>query len=78
MLAWLPEKRLDRNYSVTAILESLKRCSCSLLERNFYLFDYYDEILKDLGKELDIDFSKKYRTVQEIKKIIGESKKTDK
>ena len=78
VLAQLLEKKLDRKYSVTAILESLNKCSCSLLEQNLYLFDYYDEILKDLGRKLGIDFSKKYRTVQEIKKIIGESKKTDK
>jgi len=75
VLARLLEKRLDRKYSVTAILESLNKCSCSLLEQNLYLFDYYDEILRAIGKELDIDFSKKYRTVQEIKKIIGNSKK---
>ena len=78
VLARLLEKRLDRKHSVSAIIESLNRCSCSLLEQNLYLFDYYDEILCALGKELGIDFSKKYRTVQEIKKIIGESKKTDK
>jgi transposase len=70
------EKRLGRKYSITAILESLNKCSCSLLEQNMYLFDYYDEILSDIGKELEIDFGKKYRTVQEIKGIIGNSKKT--
>jgi len=75
VLARLLEKKLDRKYSVTAILESLNKCSCSLLEQNLYLFDYYDEILRAIGKELNIDFSKKYRTVQEIRKIIGDSKK---
>jgi len=76
VLARLLEKKLDRKYSITAILESLNKCSCSLMEQNLYLFDYYDEILCDIGKELDIDFSRKYRTVQEIRNIIGESKKT--
>ena len=75
VLARLLEKNLDRKYSITAILESLNKSSCSLLEQNLYLFDYYDEILCAIGKELEIDFSKKYRTVQEIKKIIGDSKK---
>jgi transposase len=75
LLARLLEKKLDRKYSVTAILESLNKSSCSLLEQNLYLFDYYDEILAAIGKELEIDFSKKYRTVQEIKKNIGDSKK---
>ncbi len=76
VLARLLEKKLDRKYSVPAILGSLKRSSCSLLEQNIYLFDYYDEILKDLGQILDIDFSKKYRTVNEIRQIMGASKKT--
>lgn len=76
VLVRLLEKRLNRRYSVPAILESLNKCSCSLLEQNMYLFDYYDEVLSSIGKELDIDFSRKYRTVKEIKKIIGDSKKT--
>ena len=78
VLARLLEKGLNRKYSVTAILESLNKCSCSLMEQNLYLFDYYDDILRAIGKELKIDFSKKYRTVKEIKKIIGDSKKTEK
>jgi len=77
VLARLLEKKLDRKYSVPAILESLKRSSCSLLEQNIYLFDYYDEILENLGQILDIDFSKKYRTVKEIRQIMGASKKTE-
>ncbi len=76
VLVRLLEKKLNRRYSVPAILESLNKCSCSLLEQNMYLFDYYDEVLSAIGKELDIDFSRKYRTVKEIKKIIGDSKKT--
>jgi len=75
VLARILEKKLDRKYSVTAILESLNKCSCSLLEQNLYMFDYYDEILCAIGKELEVDFSKKYRSVKEIKKIIGDSKK---
>lgn len=78
VLARLLEKKLERKYSVTAIIESIRRCSCSLLQQNNYLFDYYNPILKELGKVLDIDFSRKHMTVQEIKKIIGGSKKSAK
>jgi len=76
VLARILEKKLDRKYSVTAILDSLNKSSCSLLDQNMYLFDYYDEVLSAIGKELEIDFSKKYRTVKEIRGIIGNSKKT--
>ena len=71
----LLERKLNKKYSATAILEGLSKYSCSLMEQNLYLFDYYDDILRAIGKELKIDFSKKYRTVKEIKKIIGDSKK---
>ena len=32
-----------------------------------YLFDYYDEVLRDIGAALGIDFSKRIRTLGEIK-----------
>lgn len=75
VIARLLEYRLNRKYGVTQILESLRRCECSLLEQNLYLFDYYDEILQDVGELFGIDFSKKYRTLGEIKKVIGKVKK---
>ncbi len=76
VIARLLEKQLEHRHAIPKILESLRRCSCSLLEQNLYLFDFYDQVLRDLGQQLDIDFSKKYRTVKEMKSIIGKSKKT--
>jgi len=78
VLVRLLEKQLSCRYPVPKILESLQRSSCSLLEQNLYLFDYHDQVLADIGKIMDIDFSRKYRTVGEIKKIFGGSKKIDK
>jgi len=78
VLVRLLEKKLERKYPVPRILESLKRSSCSLLEQNIYLFDYYDQILADIGESLDIDFGRKYRKVGDIKKIIAGTKKIDK
>ena len=78
VLVRLLEKKLDGKHPVPRILESLKRSSCSLLEQNLYLFDYYDQVLSDIGESLGIDFSRKYRPVGDIKKIIAGSKKIDK
>lgn len=78
VLARLLEYRLERKYDVSSILESLRKCECSLVEQNIYLFDYYDEILKDIGELLNIDFSKKYRTLGAIKKVLGNVKKGEK
>ena len=35
----------------------------------------YDEVLKDIGEKLNIDFSLKNRSLQEIKKVLGTTKK---
>lgn len=75
VIARILELRLSRKYSITKMLDSLEKCSCSHMQQNYYLFDFYDEVLKDMGKEFSIDFSKKIRSIGEIKKIIAESKK---
>ncbi|HBK70507.1 MAG TPA: IS1634 family transposase [Flavobacteriaceae bacterium] len=75
VIARLLEYRLKGKYSIPSILESLSRASCSHIKENFYLFDYDDEILEATGKELEIDFSKKFMPLKEIKKILGYVKK---
>lgn len=75
VLARLLEQRLKGKYAIPAILESLRNASCSHIQENYYLFDYYDEILSDIGERLGIDFGKKYMTLGEIKKILGQVKK---
>ena len=67
--------KLEHKYSTGKIIESLSRAECSLLQQNYYVFDYYDEVLKDIGKVMNIDFSKRIRTLGEIKKVIADSKK---
>ena len=69
------QHKLDKKYSVEKILESLKQCNCSHIENNYYLFNYFDDILKDIGNAVNIDFSNKYMRLQEIKKILAETKK---
>ena len=67
--------KLEHKYSAGRILNSLSKTECSLLQQNYYLFDYYDEVLKDIGTITGIDFSKRIRTPGEIKQIIADSKK---
>ena len=69
---------MGRKYSIGKLLNSLSNAQCTLLQQNYYLFDYYDEILNAIGELLDIDFSKKYRTLGEIKKVLGNVKKRGK
>ena len=69
------EMKLEHRYSTGRIIESLTKSECSLLQQNYYIFDYYDEVLKDIGKVTGVDFSKRIRTLGEIKQELAETKK---
>ena len=76
VLSRVLQHKLDKKYSVGKILESLSKCNCSNIQENFYLFDYFDSTLKDIGDVTNIDFSLKSRSLQDIKKILGNTKKS--
>lgn len=75
VLSRILQHKLDKKYSVGKILESLSKCNCSNYHENYYLFDYYDTVLKDIGNILNINFALKNRTLQDIKKTLSSSKK---
>ena len=74
-IARILENKLERKYSIGTILESLSKAKCSLIQQNYYLFDYYDEVLKDIERVTDIDFGKRIRTLGEIKKVLAKTQK---
>lgn len=74
-IARILELKTERKYSIGKLLDSLSNAQCTLLQQNYYLFDYYDEVLKDIGIMTDIDFSKRIRTLGDIKKILADTKK---
>ena len=69
------QHKLDKKYSVEKILESLANCNCSHIENNYYLFHFFNEVLYDIGNIINIDFSRKYMRLQDIKKILADIKK---
>ena len=75
VIARIMEMKLDHKYSITRILESLAKAECSHVKQNYYVFDYYDEILKDIGEISNMDFNKKMLSLGEIKKYLGMVKK---
>ena len=75
VLSRVLQHKLDKKYSVGKILESLSKCNCYQIQSNYYLFDYYDTVLKDIGKVTNIDFSLKNRNLQDIKKNLALTKK---
>ena len=76
VLSRVLQLKLDKKYSVAKILESLGKCNCSNIYENYYSFDYYDTILKDIGMATNIDFSLRNRSLQDIKKILAITKKS--
>ncbi len=77
VLARVLEHITHGNHSITKMIESLKNCTCTNIDQNYYLFDYYDEVLKDIGEATNVNFSTKIRTLQQIKKNISNTKKGD-
>lgn len=75
-LARMLQRKLNNKYSVSQILESLQKCNCSHIQENYWLFDYTDNILMDIGSELNINFDQKFMRLQDIKKILSETKKS--
>ena len=75
IIARILEMKTEQKYSITRMLESLSKAECSHLQQNYYLFDYYDEVLEDIGEKLEIDFSRKVLSLGEIKNFLGATKK---
>jgi hypothetical protein len=71
----LLELRLGNKYSIPKMVESLNKASGSLLEKNWYIFDYADEITEAITEILGVDLSRKYLKLGDIKNILGATKK---
>ena len=70
----LLQRRLDNRYSADRILSSLSKTCCSHFQENLFLFDYFDDVISDIGAALHIDFCRKFRSRAEIKNIIASTK----
>ena len=75
LIARILEMKTNHKYSITRLLESLKKAECSFAQQNYYLFNYCDDLLLDLSAIFDIDFTKRIRGLGEIKKILANTKK---
>jgi transposase len=70
----LIQQKTDGKYSTAKILECLNKIQCSHEDENIYLFNYRNEMTDTIGNAFSIDFTKKRRTLLEIKKILGNVK----
>ena len=64
----LLEKKLENKYSIRKIIDSLKNYNSIPIEHDLCLQNYTDEIIEEFQKIFNMDFSRKYLTLSEIKK----------
>lgn len=67
----LIEYKTNRKYSTSSIINSLKNYTSNNLEHDIYLQNFTNEIIKDLSNIYNLDLSRKYLTLSEIKKILN-------
>ena len=67
----LIEAKTNRQYSTKSIIDSLKNYTSNNLEHDIYLQNFTNEIIKELSNIYNIDLSRKYLTLSEIKKMLN-------
>lgn len=70
VLIRLLQAKLGNHYPAGKIIESLKKYCCIPLDANNYKFTYFDEILKTCGNAFNLELDNRYRTRQQIQRIL--------
>ncbi len=70
VLIRLLQAKLENKYPVGRIINSLRDYCCVPLDTNNYQFTYFDEILKSIGTAFEMELDNKYRTRQEIQRLL--------
>jgi len=64
----LLEYKTNRKYSTRKMIDSLKKFNSTNIEHDIYLQNFSNDIIKDFEKTFDVNLSRKYLTLSEIKK----------
>jgi len=75
LLLRLLQKETANRYSTKTLVNTMNSITGTYVDKNYYMFDYYNEVVEDLGKASNIDFSKRFMTLGEVKNIISRTKK---
>lgn len=70
VLIRLLQAKLGNRFPVGKTIDSLKKYCCVPVDTNTYQFTYYDEILENMGKVFDMELNNRYRTRQQIQRIL--------
>jgi transposase len=69
------EMKTGHKHSTEVLIDAMKSASATHIESNWWIFDYHSSALDDIGAALQIDFSKKYLRLKDIRTIVGNTKK---
>lgn len=75
VLTRLLEIKIHKQYPLERVIRSLKKCTCVHIEDNYYVQSYHDCVLDLIEDSLGVDFSRRYRTLCNIRENIGSTKK---
>ena len=67
----LLEQRTNKEFSINTLIKEIKDFNCTSEFSNVFLFFKTSEVIKELEKVFNIDFSKKRLTKNEIRRIIN-------
>ena len=70
----LIEYKINRKYSTNEIIEALKKYQSTKLEHDIYVQDFTNNVIKELSEKYNIDLSRKYLSLSEIKKLLKKQK----
>ena len=65
----LIESKTNRKYSTLSIINSIKNYTSNNLEHDIYMQNFTNDIIKELSTIYNVDLSRKYLTLSEIKKF---------
>jgi transposase len=75
LIARIVELRLDGQYTIAKITETLRKVECSNIDQNLWLFDHIDDVTDDMNAAFGTDFGRKVMTLKEIRKNLGLAKR---
>lgn len=70
VLIRLLETKLGNRYPAGQILESIRQYNCVQIDSNLYQFLYYDDILEECGRLIQVEFHNKYRNRMQIRRML--------
>jgi hypothetical protein len=70
VLIRLLEAKLGYAFPAGKVLNSLRKYNCTHLDANYWQFTYYDEILDACAKAFHVTLDDKYKTQQEIQRLL--------